>query len=186
MINTEYITGQTIRINGGIFIMTQKRIAIQFQGLVRGFRFENTRKLYYERIVKPLESQGYLVDFFWHAYDIQFDNIIYSLDKEKFNVIKLVVDSDEKIQNLLENDYKVLTKYKFPPKWETVALDKKNTGIDYNISKHYLKYGWFKSLNSIKKVTELRNDYERKLKNSNYYEWVITNSPQMEPQKCYR
>ena len=45
-------------------------IALQFYGLIRGFRFETTRNLFYERIIKQLENQGYEVHIFWHTYDI--------------------------------------------------------------------------------------------------------------------
>ena len=80
-----------------------KYVALQFSGLIRGFRFEKTRLLFYERIIKQLENQGFKIHIFWHTYDILgqavYDNstdtnknkddviqIIESLNKEKFDV----------------------------------------------------------------------------------------------------
>jgi len=162
----------------------EKRVAIQLAGLIRGFRFESVRDLFYERIIRQLELQGYAVDIFWHTYDIQFDDIVYSLDPSKFNVVKLVVDSDHDLQRYLQEEYKLLTHYKFHPYWEReVALSPASTGVlSHEISKDYLKYGWVKFLCSISRATKLRNEYEQRGPTASSYEWVITTSPQMEPQ----
>lgn len=144
-------------------VHTMSRVALQFVGLVRGFRFEKTRHIIYSRLVKPLEEQGYAVDVFWHTYDVEYDDVIMDLSKDQFNVIDVVVDSDQELQDYLENDYRLMDKYNFYPHW----------------SKDH-KYGWFKYQNSIKQVTLLRNKYEKE--NNVEYQWVINTSPQMEPQ----
>lgn len=155
------------------------RVAIQYCGLVRGFRFEDTRAKIYENLIKPLKNQGYGVDIFWYTYDLESNDVIYNLDKNKFNVVKLVVDSDDKMQDYLENEYKLLDKYNFPPAWSRNGIKRDSTGLDYDVSEHYLKYGWFKWVYSIKKVTELRNEYE---KENGAYDWVITTAAPVEPQ----
>ena len=141
----------------------KKKIAIQFSGLIRGFRFEKTRNLIYENLIQELYKQNYDIDIFIHTYDIEYDNIIYNLDKNKFNIIDIIVDSDEHIQNYLEHEYKLEEQYSFYPHW----------------IKEF-KYGWFKYYNSVSKVTNMRNNYEKK--NNIKYEWVIITSPQMAPQ----
>lgn len=154
-----------------------KCVAIQFYGLVRGFRFENTRNLFYERIIKQLEEQGYEVHIFWHTYDIMeaylgkvygtqsdFYELIEGLDKKKFNIKKIHVDSDSKLQDWLENIYKLEERYKFDSYWVKE-----------------FKYGWFKGpCYSEKMVNKLRNDYEKE--NNIKYEWIIMTNPQQEPQ----
>ena len=141
-----------------------KKIALQFVGLVRGFRFKKVRDNIYNRLIKPLKEQGYDVDIFWHTYDIEYDNIIMNLNKDQYNIKSVIVDNDHKLQNYLENDYKLMNQYNFYSHWIK----------DY-------KYGWVKYLNSIKQVTLLRNNYERE--NNIEYHWVINTSPQMEPQR---
>jgi hypothetical protein len=153
--------------------MKKKYVALQLGGTVRGFRFKETRELFYERIIRQLENQGYEVHIFWYTYDFEFDDIVYNLDKNKFDIKKLVVDSDQKIQNFLENDYKLLDRYQFHIAWEGSSM--RNYG-----DKNVLKYGWFKFVNSIKKVNQLRNDYEAEYGIN--YDWVIMTAPQMEPQ----
>lgn len=139
-----------------------KKIALQFVGLVRGFRFKKVRDNIYNKLIKPLKEQGYVVDIFWHTYDIEYDNIIMNLNKDQFNIKSVIVDNDQKLQNYLENEYKLMYQYKFYSHW----------------TKDF-KYGWFKYYNSIKQVTFLRNKYEKE--NNIKYHWVINTSPQMEP-----
>ena len=158
-----------------------KYIALQFYGLIRGFRFEKTKLLFYERIIKQLENQGFKIHIFWHTYDIldqevynnthtnlvknknDVKQIIELLDKKKFDIKSFEIDSDIEQQNWLENIYKLENNYKFYNHWS-----KDN------------KYGWFKFTYSMKKVNKLRQDYEKK--NNIKYDWIILTSPQMEPQ----
>jgi hypothetical protein len=98
--------------------------------------------------------------------------------------VELAVDSDSDIQKYLEEDYKLLTHYQFPLTWESrEALSKDNLGVlPYEISENYLKYGWFKFVRSMSLASKLRNEHERRNYTISPYEWVITTSPQMEPQ----
>lgn len=142
-----------------------KKIAIQFYGLIRGFRFKKTRDMIYKNIIQELQNQGFEIHIFIYTYDIEYDDIIYNLDKEKFNIKGIIVDSDKKIQNYLENEYKLEEKYNFASYW----------------TKQH-KYGWFKGpCYSEKKVNEMRNKYQKE--NNIEYEWIIMTSPQQEPQK---
>lgn len=156
-----------------------KYIALQFYGLIRGFKFEHVRNNIYNRLIKPLKEQGFEVHIFWHTYDIEFDDIIYNIDKSKFNIKKLVVDKDQYIQNYLENDFKLLDKYTFPITWSNAGKDLINL-TDYVFKKTYHHYGWFKFIYSIQEVNKIRNEYEKK--QNIKYDWVILTSPQMEPQ----
>lgn len=149
--------------NTEIKYLSKKKIALQFVGLIRGFKFDNVRINIYNRIIKELEDQGFIVDIFCHTYDIEYDDIILKLDKNKFKIKGIKLDSDQEIQNYLENDYKLMEKYNFYPHWTNAH-----------------KFGWFKYQYSIKQVTILRNKYERE--NNIKYDWVINTSPQMEPQ----
>lgn len=159
-------------------------VAIQWYGLIRGFRFERTRQLFYERIIKQLENQGYEVHIFCHTYDIEYDDIIKNLNEDKFNMKKVVVDSDKKIQNYLENEYKLEEKYNFLQNWRicthkgTKSFD---VGVDHHVSETYHIYGWFKFIYSMKQVNKIRNIYQKE--NNINYKWVILTSPQMEPQR---
>ena len=80
-----------------------KYVALQFIGLVRGFKDEKVRNNIYNKLIKPLENQGYEVHIFWHTYDIEFDDIIHNVDKNKFNIKKIQIDKDTEIQSFLEN-----------------------------------------------------------------------------------
>ena len=157
-----------------------KYIAIEFYGQLRGFRFENTRNLFYERIIKQLQNQGFIVHIFLHTYDIMGNdspdynsfilgepneviNLINSLDRNKFDVKLFKIDLDKKQHDFLQNNYKLEEKYNFYKHWS------KNN-----------KYGWFKFTYSIKMVNKLRIDYE--YNNNIKYDWVILTNPQMEPQ----
>ena len=167
-----------------------KYVALQLVGLIRGFRFEKTRLLFYERIIKQLVNQGFKVHIFWHTYDILghveagdpfFDdqpvemmgrpignkeeviNLINSIDKNKFDIKLYQIDSDKKQHDFLQKDYKLEEKYKFHKHW----------------TKNH-RYGWFKFTYSIREVNKLRINYENK--NDIKYDWVIVTSPQMEPQ----
>ena len=161
-----------------------KKVAIQYVGLVRGFKFKNTRDLIYQKIIRALENQGYEVDIFWHTYDIEFDDIVYNLNKNEFNIKELVVDRDKEVQDYLENEYELLKKFEFPWTWEEAVTNpaerERDVGVDGQVSPHYHKYGWFKYQKSVEKCTRLRTKYEKK-KNIKY-DWVILTSPQMEPQ----
>ena len=55
----------------------KKKIAIQFSGLIRGFRFEKTRNLIYENIIQELYKQNYDIDIFIHTYDIEYDMYLF-------------------------------------------------------------------------------------------------------------
>jgi|TARA_B110000208_G_scaffold99321_2_gene124017 hypothetical protein len=153
-------------------------IALQFTGLVRGFRFEHVRNNIYNRLIKPLQEQGFEVHIFWHTYDIEFDDIIYNIDKGKFNIKKIVVDKDQHIQNYLENDFKLLDTYIFPPTWKTAA--NVDTGTGKIVKDTYHHYGWFKYLYSIQEVNKIRNEYEKK--QNIKYDWVINTQYQLSPQ----
>ena len=155
-----------------------KYVALQFIGLVRGFKYEKVRNNIYNKLIKPLENQGYEVHIFWHTFDIEFDDIIYKVDKNKFNIKKLQVDKDYDIQDFLENEFKLMDKYKFPSGWAKAA--NVDTGTGNIVKDTYHQFGWFKNLFSLKNVTKLRNDFEKE--NNIKYDWVIVTSGQMEPQ----
>ena len=107
--------------------------------------------------------------------------MIYSLDKNQFNVVDLVVDSDEKMENYLINEYRIMDKYTFSKVWQdrSKGLSRRN-GIDYDVPDHYLCSGWVKAIYSFKKANELRNKYEKET--GTVYDWVIHTAPQFEPQ----
>ena len=158
-----------------------KYIAIQFYGQMRGFRFEKTRNLFYERIIKQLHQQGFIVHIFLHTYDAMgeevadisktnlIDNkndvmeLINNININNFDIKSVKIDSDRDQQNWLQNEYKLEEKYNFYDHWT----------INH-------RYGWFKFTYSIKKVNKLRINYQNK--NNINYEWIILTSPQMEPQ----
>ena len=122
-------------------------IALQWCGLLRGFRIDRTRELILHRIIKRLEEQGYEVHIFCHTYDIEYDDIINNLNKHEFNIKKIVVDSDKKIQDYLEKEYKLEKKYKFPNNWIRAANKNDisyDVGVDYKVSETYHNYGWVK------------------------------------------
>lgn len=155
-----------------------KYIAIEFTGLVRGFKFQKTRDNIYNNLIQPLKSQGYQIHIFFHTYDIEFDDIIYKLDKNKFNIIDIKVDKDETIHKFLKNDYQLFNKYEFPDTWKKAAnID---TGTDKLEEDTYHQYGWFKYLYSIQEVNKLRNKYEND-KNIKY-DWIINTQFQLSPQ----
>lgn len=155
-----------------------KYVALQFIGLVRGFKDEKVRNNIYNKLIKPLENQGYEVHIFWHTYDIEFDDIIHNVDKNKFNIKKIQIDKDTEIQSFLENEFKLLNRYRFPPGWAKAA--NVDTGTGSIVKNTYHQFGWFKNLYSLKKATKLRHEYERN--NNISYKWVIVTSGQMEPQ----
>jgi hypothetical protein len=142
-----------------------KRIAIQYYGLVRGFKFEKTRDKIYKNLIAPLRDQGFEIDIFWHTYDKEYDSIFETVDKERFPVVSSRVDPDEPIDSYLEHDFKTDQYFTYDPAWTR----------DH-------RFGWFKFWNSIKQVSAMRNEYEKE-NNVSYYS-VINTSPQMEPQNA--
>ena len=138
-------------------------IALQLYGLVRGFKFEYVRNNIYEKIIKQLEEQGFIVHIFWHTYDIEFDNIINNLQKDKFDIKKIEIDSHQESFDYLKNNYKLKENYKFYSHWTEQQ-----------------KYGWFLFTKSMCKVNRLRQEYQNK--NNIHYKWVIYTSGQMNPQ----
>jgi len=155
-----------------------KYVALQYSGLVRGFRYETVRNNIYDRLIKPLNDEGYEVHIFWHTYDTEYDDIIHNLNNIHFNVKDIKIDSDKDIHDFLQNKFKLLEKYNFPKTWETAA--NVDTGTDTIVEKTYHQYGWFKYLYSVQEAVKLRNKYEKK--NNIKYDWVISTSPQCEPQ----
>ena len=155
-----------------------KYIALQYSGLVRGFKFENVRNNIYLRLIKPLQDKGYEVHIFWHTYDIEYDDIVHNLDDQFYNIKNIKIDKDENIHNFLKNNFKVMEKYSFPPGWSNAA--NRDTGTGTIVEKTYHQYGWFKYLYSIQEVVKLRNNYEKE--NNIDYDWVILTSSQCEPQ----
>jgi hypothetical protein len=140
-----------------------KRIAIQYYGLVRGFKFEKTRDKIYKNLIAPLRDQGFEIDIFWHTYDKEYDSIFETVDKERFPVVSSRVDPDEPIDSYLEHDFKTDEYFTYDPAWTR----------DH-------RFGWFKFWNSIKQVNSMRNDYEKE--NNVKYDFIINTSSQMEPQ----
>ena len=114
-----------------------KYIAIEFTGLVRGFKFQKTRDNIYNNLIQPLISQGFKIHIFFHTYDIEFDDIIYKLDKNKFNIIDIKVDKDKIIHNFLKNDYQLFSKYRFPDNWKEAANVDTGTGKLEEDTYHY-------------------------------------------------
>ena len=45
-----------------------KKIAIQFYGLIRGFRFKKTRDMIYKNIIQELQNQGFEIHIFIYTY----------------------------------------------------------------------------------------------------------------------
>lgn len=155
-----------------------KYVALQYYGLMRGFHFEETRNLIYERIIKQLERQGYTVHIFLHTYDLEYLDhdqtkiqrdrdfevkLIESLDKSMFDIKHYEVDSDYDIDYFLKFTYDLENQYNFYPHWDNPA-----------------KFGWFKFVFSMSKVNSFRLAYENE--HNIQYDWVILTSPQMEPQ----
>lgn len=170
-----------------------KRIAVQFSGLARGFKFDRTRYLIYQRFIKSFEDQGFKVDTFWSIYDIEFDDIIYNLPKE-FNCRDLKIISDSKIQNFLEYDYKLLDNFSFDSNLDISGKEtafalkfhgEKNYQSPELLCKgiHIHKYGWFKWLNAIKLCTESRKLYE--IANNLEYDWILLTEPSTIPESSF-
>ena len=136
-----------------------KTISLQLSGLIRGFRFKETRDNIYNLLIKPLKDQGYQIDIFIHTYDKEFDDIINKLNFSEFPIRNIQIDRDIDIQNYLKEEIDIYKNYDWYPHWTE----------DY-------KYGWFKYYNSINKCNELRKKYQKKK-----YDWIIISSPQLKP-----
>ena len=141
-------------------IVGRPRVAIQYCGLVRGFKFEKTRDKIYENLIKPIREQGFEVDIFWHTYDHEYDPIFETVDKDKFPIVSSRVDPDQPLHDSLPG---VVEYFSWEHQWTR---------------EH--KFGWFKFWNSIKQVNSMRIDYEKE--NNINYDFVINTSSQMEPQ----
>ena len=72
-------------------------VAIQFVGLVRGFKFKETLEKIYANLITPLERSGFEVHIFWHTYDKEFDSIIENLDSSLFDIRGYSKDKDRTV-----------------------------------------------------------------------------------------
>ena len=105
-----------------------KHIALQYTGLVRGFKYEGVRNNIYNKLIKPLNDKGYEVHIFWHTYDIEYDDIIHHLNNKWFNIKNIKIDKDKNIHDFLQLEFKLLEKYIFPTNWSTSANIDTGTG----------------------------------------------------------
>ncbi len=132
---------------------------------MRGFRFPETRERIIDRLITPLEKEGYTVHTFFHTYsDREYVEMPADFPVTRFSTSR-DADADTELAPHM-------AKFEFPPEITTYS-----EGMGYCAAR-----GWFKHHMSTKLVNELR--LQHAAQHGISYDWTIFTSPQMEPQTC--
>lgn len=128
----------------------QKRVSILYHGLIRGFKFDHVRQSHIDYLYTPLKEYGYVIDFFVHTFDKEFDTIIESVYPK---CMKIESDSDihQKVLPISKN-------YVLPSYFDPT-----------------IKINYFKDMYTRKRVFEIFSDYVESTKKR--YDWIILVNP---------